>query len=186
MVAAIPKHSGQSAWENNLCELCGEVAVDEKKANCPNCRGPLLRPVVKAKNGRYRLVEGFHSSSYKRMKSDEPAFTITTASGHIGSDHTIHPFENRLLSTLECSLLQTFPATFNWGDALARWGHTNIRMMIGEAVPPLFTEQHGGVLQRILRNDPPEDLIAESDNRCRTARNKLKSKSSVAKKNEHV
>jgi DNA (cytosine-5)-methyltransferase 1 len=186
MVSAIPKHSGHSAWENNLCEGCGEVDVDDKKANCPKCSGPLLRPVVKAKNGRYRLVRGFHSSSYTRMKSDEPAFTIITASGHIGSDHTIHPFENRLMSTLECSYLQTFPTTFKWGDALTRWGHTNIRSMIGEAVPPLFTEQHGRVLQCILRNDLPENLIAESDSRCRIARKKLKLKTSSAKKKDHV
>jgi len=87
------------------------------------------------------------------MYPDRPAATITTASGHIGSDYTIHPTQNRLLSPLECSVLQTFPQDFKWGEALKKFGHTNIREMIGEAVPPAFTELHGAVLQNILHRD---------------------------------
>src|ERR1017187_11000052 len=45
---------------------------------------------------------------------------------------------NRLMSTLECARLQTFPAAFKWGKALKKWGHTNVRDMVGEAVPPLL------------------------------------------------
>src|SRR5208283_1450846 len=84
------------------------------------------------------------------MHSNFPAATITTASGHIGSNHTIHPFENRVLSTLECALLQTLPRGFKWGRALKQWGHTNVREMIGEAVPPHFTKLHGNVLRALL------------------------------------
>jgi DNA (cytosine-5)-methyltransferase 1 len=112
----------------------------------------LLRPVIRDENGHYRLITGFRTSTYRRVQSDRPAATITTASGHIGSNHTIHPYENRLLSTLECALLQTLPRSFNWGDALVKWGHTNVREMIGEAVPPLFTEKHGKVLRSLLEN----------------------------------
>jgi DNA (cytosine-5)-methyltransferase 1 len=130
MVAAIPRATGRSAWDNDVCHLCGPV-----KVTCPLCSAPLLRPIVKEDDGSYRLVKGF-KSSYRRMHSDRPAATVTTASGHIGSDYTIHPTQNRLLSPLECSLLQTFPKDFKWGDALKKVGHTNVREMIGEAVPP--------------------------------------------------
>ena len=42
------------------------------------------------------------------------------------------------------------PRSFKWGDALEKWGHTNLRAMIGEAVPPLFTFKHGRVLRDLL------------------------------------
>ena len=173
MVAAIPPHTGSSAWENNSCEKCGPVDVQSNDAMCSQCSSPLLRPVVPTRRGTFRLIKGFHSSSYSRMKSDEPAATITTASGHIGSDHTIHPFQNRLMSTLECARLQTFPATFKWGKALKKWGHTNIRNMVGEAVPPLFTKKHGKILVRLLRNLAGGQALLVENIRVRTAQKKL-------------
>jgi DNA (cytosine-5)-methyltransferase 1 len=173
MVAAIPPGSGRSAWQNNLCGTCGEVEVSERHATCPGCRGPLLRPVVRSRNGRYRLIHGFRTSTYARMSSGRPASTITTASGHVGSNNTIHPTENRLLSTLECALLQTLPSTFRWGDALEQWGHTNVREMIGEAVPPLFTHLHGKVLYSLLTGRMPRNLLAANDARCSKAQLKL-------------
>jgi DNA (cytosine-5)-methyltransferase 1 len=107
------------------------------------------------------------------MHLDRPAATITTASGHIGSDYTIHPTENRLLSIYECALLQTFPKSFAWGDALEKYGHTNVREMIGEAVPPAFTRLHGEVLRGILREDWTRAPIADDDDRCEKAWAKL-------------
>jgi DNA (cytosine-5)-methyltransferase 1 len=107
------------------------------------------------------------------MKSDEPAATVTTASGHLGSDHTVHPYENRVLSARECQFLQTFPADFKWGDALEIHGVTNVRDMIGEAVPPMFTEKHGRVLTQILLGNVTKRMLAATDTRVRTARRKL-------------
>lgn len=173
MVAAIPKHTGKSAWENETCPSCGKVDVSAHDALCPKCEGPLNRPVVKKKDGTYRLVKGFRTSTYTRMKSDEPAATITTASGRIGSNNTIHPFENRLLSALECARLQTFPASFRWGRALEQWGHTNVREMIGEAVPPLFTQKHGKVLHALLKGWLQLPLLATVNRRSRGAQKKL-------------
>lgn len=173
MVAAIPPHTGRSAWENNACQRCGAVDVQQTTATCPKCGDPLLRPVLKAKNGRWRLIHGFSTSTYSRMKSDKPAATVTTATGHIGSNNTIHPFENRLLSTLECALLQTFPIRFKWGNALERWGHTNLRAMIGEAVPPLFTRLHGKALRAVLENRENTRFLPASDPRCTRATERL-------------
>jgi DNA (cytosine-5)-methyltransferase 1 len=174
MVAAIPPNSGESAWKNNICEQCGPVNAKENDAVCPICNNPLLRPIVKMKDGTYRLVRGFRSSSYRRMSPNRPASTITTASGHVGSDCTIHPFENRVLSALECAYLQTFPIDFNWGEALKKWGHTNVREMIGEAVPPLFTRLHGMALLGVLTGRWSVAPISTSDRRCISARKNLK------------
>lgn len=173
MIAAIPQNSGASAWENNECSKCGKVEVSIDDVLCPHCGSPLLRPIVKDK-GNYRFIKGFRTSSYRRMSPDKPASTITTASGHIGSDNTIHPFENRLLSTLECAYLQTFPEDFKWGDALKKWGHTNVRSMIGEAIPPLFTELHGQVLIGLLNDDWTVPPLSATDDRHLSAVKKLK------------
>ena len=167
MVKAIPPGSGRSAWENEACASCGRVEVGPDDLRCPTCQAALLRPIVEGKDGALRFVRGFRSSSYRRMLPDAPAATVTTASGHIGSDLTIHPTQNRLLSTQECAQLQTFPEGFEWGDALKKWGHTNVRDMIGEAVPPAFTEKHGRVLHDLLTGtSSPDDLIPSENVRC--------------------
>lgn len=175
MVAAIPPDTGRSAWENNRCGTCGDVEVGESDALCPNCGSPLLRPVIKDKDsGVFRLITGFKSSSYRRMLPNRPAPTVTTASGHVGSNITIHPAANRLLSVYECALLQTFPTDFKWGTALKDYGTTPVREMIGEAVPPLFTKLHGSVLMDLLGNKQGQVVsIASSDKRCASARTKL-------------
>lgn len=178
MVAAIPHATGRSAWDNDACHHCGPVKVLPETVTCPQCNAPLLRPIVKEDDGSYRLVKGF-KSSYRRMHSDRPAATVTTASGHIGSDYTIHPTQNRLLSPLECSLLQTFPKDFKWGDALKKLGHTNVREMIGEAVPPAFTKLHGEVLHGILKREWERAPMAWSDERLTKGWAKL---ASAAKK----
>lgn len=172
MVAAIPTGSGGKAWQNSLCERCGKVNVGPEDAVCPVCIGPLLRPVVKEKDGSYRLVKGFRNSSYARMSPDTPAATITTASGHVGSDLTIHPFENRVLSPLECAYLQTFPDDFDWGESLESWGPTFVRTIIGEAVPPKFTELHGQVLAGLLGSEVA-GLAQRADVRVTKAKQRL-------------
>ena len=173
MVTAIPSGSGASAWENNDCAKCGTVETDAETVECPICGDPLLRPVVLG-DGRPRLVRGFRRASYRRMEPARPAATITTASGRIGGSRTIHPFENRVLSPLECALLQTIPADFDWGEALERRGVSELRTMIGEAVPPRFTKMHGEVLVSLLTNAEDDlPLIGQTDRRCENARRRL-------------
>jgi DNA (cytosine-5)-methyltransferase 1 len=173
MVAAIPPNSGASAWENNQCEHCGPVDVSAEDAACPQCGRALLRPVICDDNGAWRLIRGFQTSSYMRMRPDQPASTVTTASGHIGSHRTIHPSQNRLLSVLECAYLQTFPRDFKWGTALERWGATNVRAMIGEAVPPKFTHQHGRVLMQLLTRGQANRSLSVDDGRVAKAQKTL-------------
>lgn len=170
MVSAIPANSGLAAWENDECLECGRRTRDRSRTRCSRCRALLPRPLVvdRGSNTDARLVSGFESS-YKRMDPSKPAATVTTASGNLGSDRTIHPWENRVLSPLECALLQTFPRSFRWGDALENWGHSNVRAMIGEAVPPMFTRKHGRVLAQLLRGVPPRVALSAQDDRCLVA-----------------
>ena len=174
-VAAIPTGSGASAWENNNCDVCGFVEVDAEAVECRNCGEHLLRPIV-IDDGRPRLVHGFRRASYRRMDPERPAATITTASGRIGGSRTIHPYENRVMSPLECALLQTIPLDFDWGDTLQERGVGELRAMIGEAVPPLFTRMHGEVLVALLAGeDCGLSFIKQTDRRCEGARQRLES-----------
>jgi DNA (cytosine-5)-methyltransferase 1 len=179
MVNAIPPGSGRSAWENDDCLHCGRRARGRDRIHCTKCGRQLPRPITTDATGKSKLVTGFHSS-YRRMAPDLPAATITTASGHLGSDRTVHPWENRVLSPLECALLQTFPRSFNWGKALEQWGHTNVRAMIGEAVPPLFTRKHGRILASLLAGVPPRVALSADDRRVSSAIRALRLDNAVA------
>jgi len=173
MVAAIPPGSGASAWETDRCGLCDTKGIASTEAVCPKCQSRLLRPTVRNEDGSWRLVKGFRSSSYRRMDPTRPAATITTASGHIGSDRTLHPWENRVLSPAECGWLQTIPSSFQWGDSMDKWGPTGVRQMIGEAVPPLFTMLHGRVLAALAEGSDVPEALSQEDGRCRKALAKL-------------
>ncbi len=172
MVAAIPAGSGASAWENDDCPGCGRSGLPRDLACCPTCNARLLRPHV-VEEGRARLVTGFRRSSYRRLSPDRPAATITTSSNRIGSDRTIHPFENRVLSPLECQKLQTLPEDFEWGEFLNKSRSGLVRKMIGEAVPPLFTEAHGKILAELLNDERPQELLLRTDRRVSNAAQKL-------------
>ncbi len=174
MVAAIPPGSGRSAWDTNDCRRCNTKDIGPIEAVCPKCESPMLRPTVRDGEGSWRLVKGFRSSSYRRMDPARPAATITTASGHIGSDRTLHPWENRVLSPAECSRLQTIPSNFEWGDSMDEWGHTGVRQMIGEAVPPRFTRLHGNVLTALAEGRDLPRTLSEGDVRCQKALAKLR------------
>ena len=173
MVEAIPIHTGRSGWDNSQCKKCGAVTTSKDSIYCSQCQQPLLRPLVRENDGKHRFVKGFRTSSYRRMTSSKPAATITTASGHIGSDNTIHPYEHRLMSVRECALLQTFPQEFRWETNGAEFSLEAIRAMIGEAVPPLFTFLHGQAIRAVLSLRETHILLPSSDERCIAARSKL-------------
>ena len=173
MVASMPTGQASSAWDNDSCPNCGPVQVDAESADCPQCARPLLRPVV-VEDGKPRLVRGFRRAAYRRMDPGRPATTITTASGRIGASSTIHPFQNRVLSPLECAHLQTIPEDFDWGTTLEARGVGELRAMIGEAVPPRFTEMHGGVIAELLGSSTrTTERARASDRRCEVASRRL-------------
>ena len=153
-VSEIPAHSGQSAYDNDKCPSCGRQGVDADLMVCPNCGGVMCnRPYVE-RDGLPSLIRGF-KSSYRRMSPGRPAYTITTNSSHIGSDFKIHPWENRVLSILECADLQTVPRFYDWTPAKEERTVYLIRNLIGEAFPTYFTYLHGQALDELLSDSAP-------------------------------
>lgn len=150
LIADIPKYSGKSAYDNDTCPNCENKVGTIERANCPHCGKALWNRPIRRGTGRPRLITGF-LSSYRRMRSDRPAATITTNSSHVGSDWKIHPWENRVLSARECGDLQTVPRWYSWAAALNDRQRYLIRVLIGEALPPYFTYVHGLELAALLR-----------------------------------
>jgi len=152
-ISHIPPYSGRSAYENDTCPVCRSQPIRAGVVKC--VRGHVMRNRPYVRTGKkIRLVKGFRSS-YRRMAPDQPARTITTNTSHVGSDFKLHPWENRVLSTLECSDLQTVPRFFDWSSALNARPKSKrylIRNLIGEAFPPYFTFLHGKVLAEVLQN----------------------------------
>ena len=70
------------------------------------------------------------SHIYKRLKADEPAYTITGSGG--GGTHVYHWSEPRALTNRERARLQTFP-----DDFIFEGSKESVRKQIGMAVPPL-------------------------------------------------
>ena len=102
----------------------------------------------------WRTINGY-STSYRRMKWDEPAKTITTTSHNFSSDGKGHPEENRVLSIeeiLRCSTIISSPKVKVPWNHKFKFEFTNesnklytpkkeidsiIREIVGESIPPL-------------------------------------------------
>jgi DNA (cytosine-5)-methyltransferase 1 len=84
------------------------------------------------------------------MVPNLPVGTITTASGHLGSDAKIHPWENRILSPRECADAQTIPRSFEFRGNGGSCSGGLVREVVGEAIPPWFTFLHGLALRSLL------------------------------------
>lgn len=130
---------GASAFENNVCISCGHENTT-KDVFCNVCKELLPKPTV-VKNNDRKIISGF-TSAYKRMYWNKPASTITTRSAYACSDHKVHPEENRVLSILEIAKLQGIDVDLvSWSDCRGKqFNDTLLRELIGECVPPLFTE----------------------------------------------
>ena len=88
-----------------------------------------------------------YGTTYRRMKWDEPAPTITMRNDAISSQQNVHPgraFGNglysdaRVLTPLELMLLSSLPADWNIPDDTPE---ILIRKCIGECIPPLMVKQ---------------------------------------------
>ena len=145
-----PGGAGKSCYQSLKCAHCKHQNGPDTRITCVRCRHILTGvPRVKdAKTGTWRPIRG-RPTAYRRIPPNAPAPTITTASGHLGSDYTIHPYAHRILSARECAELQTIPETFAWPQG-KRVRITEIREMIGEAIPPFFTYLLGARLRDLL------------------------------------
>lgn len=86
---------------------------------------------------RLRPTSGF-SNSYSRIRGNLPAPTITRNFTTPSSANCIHPRDNRALSVREGARCQSFPDSFDFLGT-----SSDIRLQIGNAVPPLLAKAIG-------------------------------------------
>jgi DNA (cytosine-5)-methyltransferase 1 len=189
---------GQTAFHNNTCIACDFSANDLKDVDCKECGEKLPKPQIeveewechkchlthkKSKSAcdcgllrsddvlihkKRRLIRGF-KTSYRRLKWDNPASTITMNSGVISSDMKGHPEQNRVLSVREILILSTLEShpgvDYPWDnkyqfksvDDSANLFHDGnfspklIRQVIGESIPPLAMYK---IVSRLKELDP--------------------------------
>ena len=79
--------------------------------------------------------------TFGRLVASKPSVTIRTSGYNPTKGRYIHPTEDRGLSTLEMSILQSFPKDYKFGGPLVEVGK-----QIGNAVPPVLAEQIGKAL----------------------------------------
>ena len=114
-----------------------------------------------------RLIRGF-KTSYRRLKWDSPASTITQNSGVISSDMKGHPEQNRVLSVREILLLSTlqehpgteYPWDGHYQFTSKREDNSEfydgeftpklVRQVIGESIPPLAMAR---IVRHIMKVD---------------------------------
>jgi DNA (cytosine-5)-methyltransferase 1 len=142
---------GKSAFDNLSCIECKHNNKQEQSVACEKCGHVLPRPVL-LENGCPRLIKGFRTS-YRRMKWDTPASTLTMNSGVISSDMKGHPEQNRVLSLREILILSTLDHSrwkkkfsfegIHYGrmDESEIFSKKLIREVIGESIPPLGMAQ---------------------------------------------
>jgi DNA (cytosine-5)-methyltransferase 1 len=103
--------------------------------------------------GDERLFYGIKKRNVTVLDPDQPSLTITTI-----PDDFIHYCEPRVMTVRECARLQTFPDWFEFKGPYTTGGerrkHQTPRYtQVGNAVPPLFAEQLGHVIKRVLEHD---------------------------------
>ncbi|CAD5140643.1 protein of unknown function [Microbacterium sp. Nx66] len=92
------------------------------------------------------------TGSYGRVRSGEPAPTMTTRCTTPACGAFIHPVQDRGISLREAAAFQTFPATYTW---LGSYG--SVERQIGNAVPVWMAESLGrSVLDLLNGNIRPQ------------------------------
>lgn len=94
-----------------------------------------------------------HSTTYARLRRDQPGFTITSQFGNITAGAFTHPLSNRSLTIREGARLQSFR------DRFVFLGPRNSQYrQIGNAVPCLLARAVGEHLQALLRGGRPAGI----------------------------
>ena len=99
---------------------------------------------------KYRLkgVKGAKLSQiYKKLKPDEPSYTVTGSGG--GGTHMYHWSENRALTNREKATLQTFPTNY-----VFKGSKEQVRRQIGMAVPVKMATIIISSILKTLSNKP--------------------------------
>lgn len=129
-------HYARPHSENNV--LC----MKHTPEGCTAFKNPVYYP----KKADGSKVTGF-TSSYRRIKWDEPSPAITMRNDCISSQRNVHPgrpledgtfSDARVLTPLELMLIDSLPANWNVPDDTPE---ILIRQVIGESIPPLMVQR---------------------------------------------
>lgn len=111
----------------------------------------LSNHLKKMKSGGYGSG-GFVKNLYGRLDWDKPSGTIVAGIKKITCGRFFHPECDRLLTVREAARLQSFP-----DDYLVKGGMIEQYTVIGNAVPPRFSEVIGTVLTNIYTRFAKDD-----------------------------
>lgn len=92
------------------------------------------------------------SDVYGRLRWDDFSSTITGGCLNPSKGRFLHPEQNRAISAREAALLQTFPLSYKFPPGLSK---TSIALMIGNALPPKFSQiQSANILGHLTQQYP--------------------------------
>lgn len=107
----------------------------------------LSNHLIKMKSGGYGSG-GFVKNLYGRLEWDKPSGTIVAGIKKITCGRFFHPECNRLLTVREAARIQSFPEDYKFlGSFVDQY------TIVGNAVPPKFSELIGKVLVEIYENN---------------------------------
>ncbi len=136
--ASLPKNNYQLSMRNG----CKEVLTLHEAPKHGKRMINLIKYIPQGKSAfdimdsipeELRPTSGF-ANSYKRIKLNEPAPTITRNFTVPSSANCIHPIANRALTLREGARIQSFPDCYQFVGSF-----TDKRLLIGNAVPPLLS-----------------------------------------------
>ena len=117
----------------------------EAMSHTPEGKSAFLNEVYYPKTISGARMKGFHNT-FARIKWDEPCPARAMQSGNIGGHNNVHPgrikedgtySDARVLTLRELFIVSSLPADWD----LPEWCTDNfIRQIIGEAIPPKFSE----------------------------------------------
>lgn len=107
-------------------------------------------PRNKQISGAGRKKYGIKKRSVAVIDPRKPSLTLTTI-----PDDFVHYSEPRVMTVRECARLQTFPDWFEFKGPYTTGGSRRVKQtprytQVGNAVPPLFAEQVGLAIKRVL------------------------------------
>lgn len=118
----------------------------------PTGSSAFLNPIFFPKKEDGTKIKGYESS-YRRIRWDEPAPTITIRSDAVSSQRNVHPgrlkddgtySDARVLTPYELMILTSLPKDWNIPDDTSE---ILVRQVIGESVPPLMIKKIVGEIE---------------------------------------
>ena len=175
----VPLAYGQEAWSeyqrfvrdgadhvhNHICSATEKVNLDRARyvpegGNWKDIPAKHLPP----RFFTCRMTD--HSTTYARLRRDQPAFTITSLFGNITSGAFTHPLQNRALTIREGARLQSFRDRFRF------LGPRNSQYrQIGNAVPTLLGQAVGKHILRMASGERVPSVRPRITDACLSDRN---------------